>query len=153
MAIADFNRNNPFVIMCRYKSEELKNQMLNMTKEHLYTGVTISVTLILLISECIIYCRYTYWFLLVGLILLIWYLLSIRMLKKIINDSVYHEINSILYGNEYNIINVDNERLMDILLKADFILGRIYQQKMMIKYTRYCILALLMLIMILSILL
>lgn len=153
MAIADFNRNNPFVIMCRYKSEEIKNQMLNMTKEHLYTGVTISVTLILLISECIIHRRYTYWFLLVGLILLIWYLLSINMLKKIINDSVYHEINSILYGNEYNIINVDNERLMDILLKADFILGRIYQQKMMIKYTRYCILALLMLIMILSILL
>lgn len=153
MAIADFNRNNPFVIMCRYKSEELKNQMLNVTKEHLYTGVTIAVTLILLILDSSIYRFYTYWFLLLGLIVLIWFLLSIHMLKKIINDSVYREINTILYGNDYNIINVDNERLMDILLKADFILGRIRQQKMMIKYTRYCVFALMAMLVVLTIIL
>lgn len=153
MAIADFNRNNPFVIMCRYKSEELKNQMLSMTKEHMYTGVTLAVTLILLIFDSIAYKFYTVWFLLIGLIILIWYISSLYMLKKIINDSVYHEINSILYGNEYNIINVDNERLMDILLKSSFILGRIHQQKLMLKYARYCIFALLILLIILSILL
>lgn len=132
MAIADFNRDNPFVIMCRYKLDDLKSNLLKITKSQIITGATSFVapsSYLALFFDTGFY----FYFLPITFTISL-FVISLILYKNILKYSVYKELNSIIYGNEYKSINVDNERLLDLLLKLNLTIGKIEYHKLLLKY-------------------
>lgn len=132
MAIADFNRGNPFVIMCRYKLDELKSNLLEVTKSQIITGATSFVALSSYLALFFDTGFYFYFLPIAFTISL--FVISLILYKNILKHSVYKELNSIIYGNEYKSINVDNERLLDLLLKLNLTIGKIEYHRLLLKY-------------------
>lgn len=108
MPLADFNKDNPFVVIMRILSDELEKKTFEMTKTLIRTGIFISIFTIL--SAIFI----KYGFILIPLFVMIM-AYNIITWTDIIKKSELPSVNKIVYGDEYSAINVNNEKLFEII--------------------------------------
>lgn len=119
MGMSDFNRNNPFVILMRDKSDELNLYFVKTIKFIIYEIILtiISVVSLYFVTRTI------------NTLLIIFLILSniinIFLFYNSIHHSKNYEINQMVYGNGYKNINVNNEAILDIIEKINYMIGKV----------------------------
>ena len=107
MSIADFNKDNPFVIVIRKLEIDIYNKVMEMTKL-LYVLSISSIIISIIIS--IIFNNYSS--LIFSLLTTLYNVVSWR---NIVTKGEFPTVNKLIYGDEFSAINVNNEKLFEII--------------------------------------
>jgi hypothetical protein len=118
MALADFNRLNPFIIKMRHNSDELNKNVMSTIKLIFiaFAVYLISLILVILFGECSVF---SILFLTTPL------LISGVLLYNTMKLSEMRAIDDIIYGDEYKDIYVNNEKIDEIIGNLQKMNGRI----------------------------
>lgn len=118
MALADFNKSNPFVIQMRYESDRLNSVVLNLSKK-------LIILMIAYIPTAILSYFALKWRFFEILYLTAPLVITSLAFYYVIKHSDNKRINDILYGNEYKDIFVNNEELFKINCNLRELIGRV----------------------------
>lgn len=118
MALADFNKSNPFIIQLRTESERFDNEIFSLSKSLIVLFALFLPTLVL-----------TYfgfnWRIIELAYLTSPIIINFSMTLYIMRSSESKKINDILYGNVYKNIFANNEELNNLNCLIRELLGRI----------------------------
>lgn len=121
MTMNDFNKSNPFVIIMRDRYNEFTMSAVKTLK----SLVIEFIILFLGLTYIILFEKYKLIFTASISILVISYFLNLFFLYKAIKNSETAQIDDMIYGNKYSIINVNNEQIFDIIQKINYNKGKI----------------------------
>lgn len=121
MSMNDFNKSNPFVIIMRDRYNEFTMSAVKTLK----SLVIEFIILFLGLTYIILFEKYKLIFTASISILVISYFLNLFFLYKAIKNSETAQIDDMIYGNKYSIINVNNEQIFDIIQKINYNKGKI----------------------------
>lgn len=121
MSMNDFNKSNPFVIIMRDRYNEFTMSAVKTLK----SLVIEFIILFLELTYIILFEKYKLIFTASISILVISYFLNLFFLYKAIKNSETAQIDDMIYGNKYSIINVNNEQIFDIIQKINYNKGKI----------------------------
>ena len=108
MAMASFNKENPFVIIMRKLDVELYDKSLKMTK-HMFISVVSSITVAL---GLLVFSIASWPILAIAIAMGIF---NIMTWRQIVYDSEYAKVNQIIRGDEFSAIYVNNEQIFDVI--------------------------------------
>jgi hypothetical protein len=143
MAIADFNRDNPFIIIIRKLEDELYKKTLVMTKcVILYSVITfiLSVSMTIMSQNVVLF------------LLIIFTLISILhnavYWKLIVSKGEFSTVNKIIYGEEFSSTTVNNEKLFDMIQSMNIAKGELnsFKTKLIYDITLWVLLALIIIL-------
>lgn len=120
MAISEFNRNNTFVILMRMRSEKLATSRLKITR----SIITYSLFEILLTICSFVFFPFKTAICSALAVLLI-VLLNISEYANTMASPEAIKINKIIYGDDYSVININNEEILGIIEGVDVLIGKI----------------------------
>ena len=108
MPIADFNKDNAFVITIRKLNLIINDNIIKITKKIIYISSILFIFSIIgtiFIREC--------WIVLIAALLLL--IFNTIKFNDILKDSKLKDVRDLIYGNEYSIIYVNNEKIFDMI--------------------------------------
>lgn len=118
MPIADFNKDNPFVIIMKDKNSLIHN-LSNDTIKSILISLNICVIYTLIVN---IFCKDIR-------TLFIWSYIVIRffiIFSQLINTLKSKQkefVDKVIYGNEYQLIFANNEKILEVISKQDEVIG------------------------------
>lgn len=111
MAMADFNRNNTFVIIMKNRADELSTKMIAMIKSF----IVISLCLLILSIVSI----FTIPNKIIPDVSILFIILNGYYSFNMMRSSSLKKVNDIIYGNAYSIIDVNNEDIFNVIENLD----------------------------------
>ena len=123
MALADFNQDNPFIIIMKDRAKDLENKCAK-TISDMIIGIIIAIILILLSIFTIPDMRaYIIFLIIFG------EAIDILNVYTILKSSELAEVNNIIYGSEYAVITINNEHVLSVIEKIDYVRGELNHSK------------------------
>lgn len=118
MSIADFNKDNPFIVIIRKMENELYKEVMTLTKYmYVYTVITfiLSCTITIITKD-----------LSLVLFSIFSILYNIYVWRNVVSKSEFANINRIIYGEEFSAILVNNEKLFDVIQSMNIAKGELH---------------------------
>lgn len=116
MAISDFNKSNPFVIIMRDRADDLTRTSVSMVKDYIISiicAIIIGVMGIFILKTSIVL-----------LITIIFEVYNALILLKTLSSAELKRVDDIIYGNAYNVIDINNEELFSVIEDIDYVRGK-----------------------------
>lgn len=119
MALADFNQDNPFIIIMKDRAKDLEHKCVK-TISDMIIGIIIAIVLILLSIFTIPDMRaYIIFLIIMG------EALDVYNIYRVLKSSELAEVNNIIYGSEYAVITINNEHVLSVIEKIDYVRGEL----------------------------
>lgn len=116
MAMNDYNRSNPFVIIIEKQNNDMETDMMKLIK-------TCIISIIIGIVSTILFLIQSPNISVLLIILPMIYFSSI--IRGTLNSTSRLQIKKMIYGNEFKDINVNNEKALDIIMSIMQIKGKV----------------------------
>jgi len=116
MAMADFNKSNPFIIIMRKRSGEVNQGAIQIIKTFIISSlwmVLMSIADGLILQELVI-----------TIVTIIFILFEAFSIVNVLKGSAMMDVNNIVYGDHYSVIDINNEDVLKIIEQMDYIKGQ-----------------------------
>lgn len=116
MAMADFNKDNPFIIIMKNRSSDVNRLSMNLIKTFIISSLcmlAISILGIVTLHSIII---------LIPTIIFI--LFNAYLIINLVRGTEMKQVDQMIYGNQYSVIDINNEDVLKIIEQLDYIRGK-----------------------------
>lgn len=132
MAINQFNRTNPLIISMRNQNDLLTNESFHAVKRVLgFTAIQIILGILVSVGGGYLYYAgkvsldYLAKCIAISAILILGFLFVSRNFISSFKNPHMDKINEMIYGHVYEILNVNNEDVIEIINDINFVRGRL----------------------------
>lgn len=118
MPIADFNKDNPFVIIMKDKNSLIHN-LSNETLKSILISLNICLIYTFIVT---ILCRDIRTIFIWSYIVIRFFIIFSQLVNTL-KSKQKEFINKVIYGNEYQLIFANNEKILEVISKQDEVIG------------------------------
>ncbi len=118
MPIADFNKDNPFVIIMKDKNSLIHN-LSNETLKSILISLNICLIYTFIVT---ILCRDIRTIFIWSYIVIRFFIIFSQLVNTL-KSKQKEFVNKVIYGNEYQLIFANNEKILEVISKQDEVIG------------------------------
>ena len=122
MSMSSYNRQNPFMYLAEVKQDELTTKSEKALKCMIYMSILAFFELSASIVYSILYNTFYFEPILTTILLLLFIFLEIRYCIKNVRSD---EMNNMIFGEEFQYINLNNEKLLSMINTFNNSIGRV----------------------------